>query len=289
MNNVRLLVSALVVTGLVISIFIFNYVIPYSDEIVSDKSDGAALTLKKEGSNIAVLPQQEEATAENNIDTPYSGPMVQYVGAVEKYDNSLLGENARIYKTYDDNTLVALAEGGDLLAIKVLADRSFREHQGIIPDDKLEEEMKRLNDYRQKKKKYVELSLVYGDMELVDSAAILSVSAYDRRDQTQLRSAALEELAFLEFKAMRGMQTAKYLKAPWVIKRYSKQFATPLVLSQEEKAHIRERAQAIYDDLEAKRKALNLGVFEDVEESYYEPPGYNPTRDYMDAMGENAF
>jgi hypothetical protein len=97
-------------------------------------------------------------------------------------------------------------------------------------------------------------------MELVGSAANLSVDAYDLRDQTQLRSAVLEGLAFLEFKAMRGMQSHKYVEAPWILKRLNKNLSAPL-LSQGEKSHIRERAQAIYDDLEVKRKVLNLGSF----------------------------
>ncbi len=287
MNNLRLLVSVTAITLLVIAAIAFNYVTTPNDETVS--SDGTAHTVKKVGDSVAALPQQEGSPAENIVDTPYRGPVVQYIGSVEKYDNSLLGENARIYEDYDDETLTILADGGDLLAIKVLAGRLTDNIPSYDSNLDAEENRRIHKEYVEKRNRYYELSLVYGDMELLNTAAIMLLGRFDPRDSTELRSKAIGQLAYLEFAAMRGMQTKKYLEAPWVIKSYNEKFATPLTLSQEEKVLIRERAKAIYDDLEAKRRALNLGAFEDIKESYYEIPGYNPTQDYVNAMGENAF
>jgi hypothetical protein len=82
----------------------------------------------------------------------HNGPVVQYVGAVEKYDYSLLGENALIYKTYDDNILETLANGGDVLAIKVLADQLISNMPDDDPNLTSEENRKCWDEYKQKKK-----------------------------------------------------------------------------------------------------------------------------------------
>ena len=111
----------------------------------------------------------------------------------------------------------------------------------------------------------------------------------DPSDPAQVRNQALGELAFLEFAAMRGLESKKYAEAPWVIKLFNDHLG---VLTQEDKTHIRERAKAIYDDLEDKRRALNLGSFEDIENPNLHNkffPEYDPTKDYIKTMGENAF
>jgi hypothetical protein len=48
---------------------------------------------------------------------------------------------------------------------------------------------------------------VYGDMELLSSAAAVLLGNYDPRDPTQVRRQALGRLAFLEFPAMRELES----------------------------------------------------------------------------------
>src|SRR5690606_7263620 len=109
---------------------------------------------------------------------------------------------ADIYRTYDDDTLEALAEGGDLMAIKVLA------HQmtGVSPDQEtegldLEEKRQYRKERGQKKKKYLELAMVYGDTELAIYASRLHEDDWTprRSSQAEIRSSLLKKLAFWEF------------------------------------------------------------------------------------------
>jgi hypothetical protein len=288
MNNSRVISSAFLVIGLAIAAFAFK---------TTNHSEKAILATDKNNPPIANTingnagsPQEIQAPAQTKANS-YDGPSVQYVGSNEKYDHSLLGENARIYSAYDNSTLETLADGGDLLAAKVLANRLITNPPIDSLNDEPEENIKRWEEYLQKKKKYIEMSLIYGDMELVKSAAHLSMGGFDPRDHAQVRDAVLEELAFLEFAALRGLQTKKYQDAPRVLNRYSGMLHKPLILSQEDKSHILERAQEIYDDLEAKRKAMNLGPFEEIEDKKHNKffPEYDPAKDYLDAMGENAF
>ncbi len=175
--------------------------------------------------------------------------------------------------------------------MKVLAERLTDHPAPYDPSLTEEENLRRSKEHRQKRNRYYELSLIYGDMEILEIAASILPDSYDPRDSAQVRSTALDELAYWEFAAMRGLQAKKYQRVPWVIKKYNHRLDTPLELTKDDKTYIRQKAQTIYNDLEAKRMALGLGPFKDLEDTKYAytPPDYDPLQDYLEAMGDHAF
>lgn len=282
MTNKHLFAGTLLIAAVALGAYILH-----DESAPSEESASSVLPLGKESSVPAAVTKSNGVERENPVVSP---PIIQYVDPI-KPDTSLHGENASIYRAYDNTTLEALAEGGDLMAIKVLAHQlvsnppSEESFEGL----EMEEGRELLEEYKQKKRKYLELSLIYGDLGLLDSVGTVYASGYDFRDPAQARNAVLEELALLEFAAMRGRQSKKYVEAPYVVKEYSEYLDDPLVLTEFDKNHIRERAQAIYDGYETQREELGLGPFEDIEEDYSHIHGYQPTQEYEEAMGKNAF
>lgn len=231
---------------------------------------------------------------DDSADQTAPPPGIQYVGPI-KPDTSLYGDIAEIYRTYDNETLEALADGGDVMAIKVMAHRLIMNPSSLNATDEreMEEELKLWEEYKRKREKYIELSLIYGSTDFSSDSATLDYKHWipGRSTQTEIRNALLEKLAVIEFIAMRGLQGQKLLIVPHTINSFENYLDEPVRLTEQDKAYIRDRAQAIYDHYEARRAELGLGPFVDIEEynSSFLDGIYDPIQEYLDAMGDNAF
>lgn len=276
--------GVLLLTTIVVSVYAWRYSTTPWKGNASDMVDRPSVT-REARSAVGANPQENIPKSEQA--EPSS---TQYIGPMES-ETSLRGPNARIYHTYDDETLKALADGGDVMAIKEVAHRLIRNSpsQEFLDGLTVEEEREFWEKRKQKKKKYLELAIVYGDTELFDHAEDLYGEDYDISNPVEVREALLEKLAFFEFVAMRGNQSRKYASVPGLINVYGERLKEPLVLTEDDKAFIRERAQAIYDSYETQRENLGLGPFENIEEYHRNIPGYEPFQEYQETMGDNAF
>ena len=261
-------------------------------QVQETSSSTGTVPLATESITVNQSPTPAMKTGEA-VDEEVTPPMIQYVGPI-KPDTSVYGETADIYRTYDIATLEELAASGDLMAIKVLAHSKLM----LATEQELESLSKEeghnlLLEKRRKKEQYLELAMIYGDTELASYASTLLHEdswAPNHNTPAEIHNSLLKKLAFWEFIAMRGNQLQKFNEVPGVISVYSDFLGEPLILTTEDKTQIRDRAQAIYDNYEAKREELGLGPFEDIQEeivSHY--PGHNPTQEYIDEMGDNAF
>lgn len=195
-------------------------------------------------------------------------PMIQYIGPV-KPDTSVYSETADIYRTYDDDTLENLAEGGDIMAIKVMATRLMENPPSMdeVSEEEIQQEIKLQEEYEKKLKRYFDLALAYGDTELADYASSMYGRGWrnPRNTQSEIHNALLEKLAFAEFIEMRGDQSQKLKSASFIMESFSRFLGEPVILTEDDKVLIHNRAQVIYNDLEAQREELGLGPFENSE------------------------
>ncbi len=288
MKNIRLLGGAACIAALVIGAYTLrhNVINPSDNNAGPANQRTEPARLAKSAGNKASATVPNTRNAEQRSPTTYDGPAIEYPDYVKTTDNSLYGDNAPVYKAYDNNTLKTLAEGGDVLAMKVLVHRLGKNPPPYDPTLGEAENHRRSTEYLQQIHRYTELPVVYGDMEMLDRVTEQSID-YDPRDPKQVRRATLERLAYLEFAAMRGLQSRKYGLAPILIQIYGEQLGAPITLTDDDKTYIRQKAQDIYNDLEAKRNALGLGPFKDIEEPHFS--GLDPFQDYIKAMGDNAF
>lgn len=154
-------------------------------------------------------------------------------------------QDQKIYESYDTAALESLANGGDIRAMVILADRYAQEY---IDNGESEKGFELAQ----------QLFLKAASYGSTDALLRLGITAETSIYKTSLegRDRALEPLAYYEVAAMRGDRIGKLLPAEHY--RMEKQ----LVLTEKDLAYLETRAEEIYQDLQRRRHELGLGEFD---------------------------
>ncbi|WP_020207535.1 hypothetical protein [Gilvimarinus chinensis] len=174
----------------------------------------------------------------------------------EHLENYVIGVNDEDYKVYDLETLLSLAEGGDVKAMKVAALKMMDKSEKA---ESAEESLK----YHESYLELLESAVVYGDREVlgllrtkyVDGSPLLMDSA----SEAEKANAMIEALAYYEFLGLRGDFGGKYYGQKFFFKSFMPEKTS---LSSIEVRGVKKRAKDIYDHYEGQRLELGLGPFD---------------------------
>lgn len=180
------------------------------------------------------------------------------------------------YAVYDEATLKKMADSGDVMAMKALWLRYFKndDHNDI-------EQMNEL----------VNKAIVYGDREMFTYMPELNDlnSRFGNPNATpeKKHSAMIDILAYHEFMGLRGYLIEKYHGQSGFFRMNSTPEA-PISLTETDKEAVCARAKEIYAAYEAERIKLGLGAFDnsvsDGQKKMYE----RQQEVYLQEMGDNA-
>ncbi|MDO3386763.1 hypothetical protein QWI17_13030 [Gilvimarinus sp. SDUM040013] len=204
---------------------------------------------------------------------------------------SLRSKDAFVYRSYDEATLEALAAERDILAVKELANRIVRTRVSdeYLSNLSVREEAEFWEKRDQNLKRYTDLAIILGDTQVMEYAEKFYGEEAYSRDSEKMKEGLLAKFSFMEFSAMRGNTSYKYQSAPALLQGLEESRGSKIVLSDQDKVVIREKAKELYDYYEARRIKLGLPPFEYADEEAPIIPGYSLTEEYSLEMGENAF
>lgn len=156
-------------------------------------------------------------------------------------------ENEAVYKNYETSVLEQLSDSGDIVAMHVLADRYLNEFIAR-GDGQHGIELQRQTFSR---------AATYGSTWALNQIALsLSTEAALVNSPEQRRNMILDSLAYLDVAERRGDRLPKITSRKLTLEEYG---FSP---SKEELEHIKNRANAIYDDMAEKRQELGLPEFD---------------------------
>lgn len=150
-------------------------------------------------------------------------------------------EEREVYLTYSDETLNALSEEGDLLALDILLNRAMENYA---------------ND-PEKAEALLERAAVYGSTLAVMGKAMgaSTFGSVHKKDSAEYRDAMQESMAWYQFGLMRGDLSLRDN-----IRRTMEE--TGFEPTSQDKKAIAKRAQEIYDQLSERRRELGLGEYD---------------------------
>lgn len=156
-------------------------------------------------------------------------------------------DQRRYYESYDEKTLVALANNGDLAAIQGLIDKYIK-----MPNVPLDKVLFYLNE-----------AAIRGSTTAIEGLAIFSSGDYDHADTTEEKqNAAIENLALRKTMALRGDQMLSDSATKSYIKQVTQMYDSNFRVTPELQIKIDQRAQEIYADFQSKRRDRGLGDFD---------------------------
>ncbi len=156
-------------------------------------------------------------------------------------------DQRRYYESYDEKTLVALANNGDLIAILGLVDRYLK--MPNVPVDKVIF--------------YLNEATIRGSTTAIEGLAILSSNNYQSADSPEdKQNSAIENLALIKTMALRGDQMLSNNATERYITQVTQMYDNSFRVTPELQIKIDRRAQEIYDDFQSKRRDRGLGDFD---------------------------
>ncbi len=147
------------------------------------------------------------------------------------------------YEHYDQKTLEALADNGDLKAIDALGDLYL--NKGDAKTAAI----------------YFERGAVRGSTFAIETLGIILTPGVSTQEENR-RSQVLESLAMIKTMALRGDDARADMENETLIKHYEYLYETKLDLTQEEQQQIDKRATDIYNTWQEKRREMGLGDFD---------------------------
>lgn len=218
-----------------------------SSDAVGLKSTDSTVSINQKTvttNNVATIAEAKKSLVSQHVRTLAGTPAEAAI--VTKWEESrgkFSKESLEDYASYDQDTLIKLANSGDLKAMNALARfyMSFR----YTGEYGLEEVMR-----------VSKLGAAYGSTGLLKIYAIVYATHHFQPDSQRLNHEDLiEVLAWSNTAALRGDMYPNY-GARDDIKD------SGIQLTQEDKVKISARSQEIYNELLAQRKALGLGDFD---------------------------
>ncbi|MDO3387937.1 hypothetical protein QWI17_18980 [Gilvimarinus sp. SDUM040013] len=200
----------------------------------------------------------------------------------EFYSDYIVGVDKSSYSDYELDTLLDLAESGDVRAMKTAAIKYLEMSES--QDDAT------ILDSLSKMKGLVESAVVHGDRELIEllSSNFFEKSVFLSDEYSGLRKEEefVKAYAFYDFVGLRGNFSDKYYGQKNLSKIY---YPEKTYLTSAEVEKIKAQAQSIYDSFEKKRVELGLGPFDNTI-----PPtvqaGFDALKDeYFAEMGGLAY
>jgi hypothetical protein len=238
------LISVCVLAGTVFAgLFYFND--SSSEKSLPVEKESVRLSIEAEGGSSQITNKVEEKSPLQKV--------ISYIDAKELISwmdqSGMFGlDELKDYAHYDEKTLTAFAENGDLKAAKLLGEKYLS-----------------VGNY-EKATYYYKLGAVYGSIASISSLATITSSITSLTPEAEARIMAVETLAYRTVMGVRGDKWNSKQRIESFYRDYEHFIGTPLVLTSDEQNVLNARATEIYEDLLQRRRDRGLNAFDN------EPP-----------------